>query len=59
MKKTLLKFYKKLMFQFKVKINLDKQCLNLKSLNELFNYFGTDKGTIVIDPYNKDSILQA
>ena len=55
MKKTLLKFYKKLMFQFKVKINLDKQCLNLKSLNELFNYFGTDKGTIVIDPYNKDS----
>ena len=54
MKKNLLKFYKRLIFQFKIKINLDKQNLNLKSLNELFNYFGTDKGTKVNNPYAKN-----
>jgi|TARA_B110000285_G_scaffold233156_1_gene306105 hypothetical protein len=52
-KKVILKFYKRLIFIFKIKINLDKQKLDLKSLNELFNHFGTDKGTEVIDPYAK------
>jgi hypothetical protein len=54
-KKAISKLYKKLIFIFKKKINLDKQNLDLKSLNELFNYFGTDKGTEVINPYAKDS----
>ena len=52
-KNVILKFYKRLIFIFKIKINLDKQKLDLKSLNELFNHFGTDKGTEVIDPYAK------
>ena len=29
--------------------------LDNKSLDELFNYFGTDKGTKVINPYFHDS----
>ena len=36
--------YKKLIFFFKKRINLDKE-MKYKTLDNLFNYFGTDKGT--------------
>ena len=52
LKKKILKIYKKLIFKCKKKINLDIQTLETSSLNELFNHFGTDKGTEVINPYN-------
>ena len=55
LKKKILKFYKKTIFKFKKKINLDKQILEIVSLNELFNYFGTDKGTEVTNQYQKTS----
>ena len=54
-KKKILKFYKKIIFQFKNKINLDKQELQITSLNDLFNHFGTDKGTEVINQYQQTS----
>ena len=54
LKEIILKFYKKLIFNFKKKINLDLKKIDLILLNELFNYFGTDKGTAVKNPYNKD-----
>jgi len=54
MKKYILKLYKKLIFKFKKKINLDLMKLDLFSLNELFNYFGTDKGSDVKNPYMKN-----
>ena len=54
-KKKILKIYKEIIFRFKNKINLDKQILNIESLDDLFNYFGTDKGTKVTNPYKKDS----
>ena len=56
LKKKLVNYYKNIIYKIKNKINLDTQTLNLKSLNDLFNYFGTDKGTEVIDPYQKKSI---
>jgi hypothetical protein len=54
-KKKFLNYYKSIIYKIKNKINLDTQVLNLQSLNDLFNYFGTDKGTEVIDPYQKKS----
>ena len=46
------RFYKQVLFNFKNKINLDELELNKDySLNEFFNYFGTDKGTDIFDPY--------
>jgi hypothetical protein len=54
LKKIILSFYKELIFRFKKKINLDLKKLDLVTLNELFNYFGTDKGSAVNNPYNKD-----
>ena len=53
--KEITKIYKKVLFNFKSKINIDKELLDNKSLDELFNYFGTDKGTKVINPYFHDS----
>ena len=47
--------YKKLIFNLKYKINLDNQKFNFDSLDESFNYYGTDKGTKVINPYDKKS----
>jgi SAM-dependent methyltransferase len=55
LKKSILNFYKELIFIFKKKINLDLKKLDLTSLNELFNYFGTDKGSAVNNPYSKDT----
>ena len=53
--KEITKFYKRIAFNFKNKINLDIEDLNHKSLNELFNHYGTDKGTEVLNPYSKES----
>ena len=48
--------YKFFLFKLKKKINLDTFFLNKnKSLNEIFNYFNTDKGTNVKNPYSKFS----
>ena len=55
MKKLILKLYKTLIFKFKRKINLDLKKLDLVSLNELFNYFETDKGSAVVNPYSKNN----
>jgi len=47
-------YYKFLVFNIKKKVNLDSLFINKKkSLNEIFNYFGTDKGTNVKNPYSK------
>jgi len=55
LKEIILRFYKILIFWCKKKINLDLQTIDIKSLNKLFNHFGTDKGTEVINPYAKNS----
>ena len=46
--------YKKLIFQFKKKIDLDKDLLSSNNLNELFNHYGSDKGTMVNHPYGRE-----
>ena len=48
-------YYKFIIYNLKKKINIDKILLNYNSLDDLFNYFGSDKGTKVKDPYNKNS----
>ena len=49
-------YYKNLIFKFKKKINLDKENKKKnKTLNELFNHYGSDKGTGVKNPYEKNS----
>ena len=49
-------YYKFIIFKLRRKINLDILNLsNKKSLNEIFNYFGTDKGTRIKNPYSKNS----
>ena len=53
-KKIILNFYKKIIFLLKKKIDLDLERLDSLSLNELFNHFGTDKGTEVKNPYSKN-----
>ena len=54
MKNLILKLYKELVFKFKKKIDLDLNKIDLISLNELFNYFETDKGSAVKNPYSKN-----
>ena len=54
MKKLILKLYKELAFKLKKKIDLDLKKIDLISLNELFNYFETDKGSAVKNPYSKN-----
>ena len=54
LKKKLTGLYKKLIFRIKKKINLDNKKIEIVTLNELFNYFGTDKGTAIKNPYSKD-----
>jgi hypothetical protein len=46
------KKYKEIIFNFKKKINLDKKKFKYNNLEDLFNYFGTDKGSKVLDPYS-------
>ena len=53
--KEITKIYKRVLFNFKKKIDLDNQLNEKKPLDELFNYFGTDKGTRVINPYSRES----
>ena len=53
--KRITKIYKTILFGLKKKINIDNNLLDNKSLNDLFNYFGTDKGTNVINPYLNES----
>ena len=48
-------FYKYLIFKFRRKIDIDEQFSDHKSLDNLFNHFGSDKGTKVRNPYNKNS----
>jgi hypothetical protein len=48
-------FYKYFIFKLKKKINIDSYFFDHKSLDGLLNYFGSDKGTAVKNPYNKDS----
>ncbi len=53
--KEITKKYKNLLFNFKSKIEIDKVSIANKSLDDLFNYFGTDKGTNVKNPYSENS----
>lgn len=47
-------YYKLLVFRLKKKINLDNFAFKKKkTLDQIFNYFGTDKGTQVKNPYSK------
>ena len=47
------KIYKETINKFKFKINLDKKKIELKKLEDLFNYYGTDKGSKNVNPYSK------
>tara|TARA_Y100000816_G_scaffold254588_1_gene206863 strand:- start:8 stop:769 length:762 start_codon:yes stop_codon:yes gene_type:complete len=55
--KKITRFYKKISFNLKPKLNVDKIFNNFNSLDEIFNYFGTDKGTNVKNQYDKNSDL--
>jgi len=52
--KLVTKVYKIIVFKIKKKINLDKKKINLNNLNNIFNHFGTDKGSKVSNPYTKN-----
>ena len=49
--------YKKIIFNFKKKINIDEENLENKNLDELFTYFGTDKADNVKNQYRKNSSI--
>ena len=53
--KEITKKYKNLLFKLKKKIDLDIETDSKKSLDYFFNYYGTDKGSNVINPYSKES----
>ena len=44
-------FIKKATYQFKTKKNLDKIILEKKNLDDLFNYFESDKGSVILKKY--------
>ena len=46
-------YYKRIIFFFKKKINIDNDLFISDKLNELFNHYGSDKGTIINHPYSK------
>lgn len=48
-------YYKYLIFNLKKKINIDNHFCNSLSLDEIFNFYGSDKGTKVVNPYSKNS----
>ena len=54
MKNKLSWYYKKIRFLLKSKIDLDKKTTIYNSLDDLFNHFGSDKGTSVKNPYSKN-----
>ena len=47
--------YKFLLFNLRIKKNIDNEPLIENSLNGLFNFYGSDKGTSVVNPYSKNS----
>ena len=49
--------YKKIYFFFSKKKNLDKKNINYQNLDNLFNYFQTDKGSRVINPYRNSEAV--
>jgi len=51
--KLVSKIYKEIINKFKFKINLDKQKIKLKKLEDLFNFYGTDKGSKIVNPYSR------
>jgi len=53
--KKITKLFKNIRFNFKKKIGLDNLSFDDYSLDQLFNYFGTDKGSHVQNPYSDDS----
>ena len=53
--KNLSWFYKYLIFKLRRKINIDEDFFDYRNLDNLLNYFGSDKGTRVRNPYNKNS----
>ena len=55
--KKITRFYKKIALNLKPKIDVDKITKNFHNLDEIFNYFGTDKGTNVKNQYDKNSDL--
>ena len=55
--KKITRLYKKITFNLKPKIDVDKIFNNFSSLDDIFNYFGTDKGTNVKNQYDKNSDL--
>ena len=48
------KLYKRIIYKLKPKINLDKLNLEHENLEELFNYFGSDKGSLVSKIHGND-----
>ena len=55
--KKITRLYKKIVLNIKPKIDVDKINKNFHNLDEIFNYFGTDKGTNVKNQYDKNSHL--
>ena len=51
--KFISKIFKKTINIFKFKINLDEHKIKFRKLEDLFNYYGTDKGSKIINPYSK------
>ena len=49
--------YKKIYFFFSNKKNLDTENVKYKNLDNLFNYFQTDKGSRVINPYRNSEAV--
>ena len=45
--------YKKFLFNFKPRKNLDTTDLKIVDLDDLFNYFASDKGSNIANPYKK------
>ena len=55
--KKITRLYKSLVYNFKPKIDIDKNSKNFETLDEIFNYYGTDKGSKVKNQYDKNSDL--
>ena len=55
--KKITRLYKKITFHLKPKTDVDKISNNFHSLGEIFNYFGTDKGSNVKNQYDLNSDL--
>lgn len=53
--KQITKKYKNFLFNLKRKIIIDESLNGKLSLDELFNYYGTDKGSNVKNPYSENS----